>query len=230
MRRPYYTLNPADDRYIAHLDARAALEAANALGQDRVAYNRDILLYYLAQDFRFVSGHFAFNNIAYKKYGDKYDFVTLLRDPVKKWISVYFYTRTQEGKSVADKNILEAFLDTETAVGYGSDYAMKFAGDDTISDFTSQEAVDRAISNLNHFDLVGVLEQLPLFISDFRALYGVQLDVPVMRRNPVSADMRKEQITPEIEARIAELCRPNMAIYQYAVDNLIGSYVPQSSP
>lgn len=217
-------MDPQDDHKIGQLHSPAALTAATILGQDPIAYNRDILSYFLAQNYRYVYGHFAFSKAAYDVFKDKYAFVTVLRDPVKKWFSLYFYNRYKKSNHYALNDDLDMFLESELAVGYGSDYAMQFAGDDTITDFTSQEAIDRAISNLKLFDLVGVMEQFPVFVQGFQSLIGVDLKIRHLRKNPVSHEEQRRAITPEILERVQELNRPNLAIYEYVCNHLIDSY------
>ncbi len=232
IRQNYYTMNPKDDRRIGHLHTGAALAAANNLGQDPLVFNRDILHYYLAQNYRFVSGHFAFSNKAFESFHDKYAFITLLRHPVNKWFSLYFYNRYKMGNHYALDIDLEDFLQTEMAWGYGCDYAMQFAGDDSIKHFTTDgvithfqndQAIERAISNLKKFHLVGVLEHLPDFIDQFYTLYKVELKVPRMMKSPVTDDFKATQITPEIRAKVEEMNKPNIAIYNYVVENLTHS-------
>jgi hypothetical protein len=233
IRQFYYTLDPKDDRKIGHLHPGAALRAANLLEQDPLAYNRDISHYFLGQNYRFVSGHFAFSNKAFDEFENKYSFITLLRDPVKKWFSLYFFNRYKEGEEYSLELELEDFLKTEMAAGYGCDYAMQFAGDDTIKNFTtsgaihsftSDGAVDRAIENLKKFHLVGTLESLPEFIREFELMFKVKLVVERKRKSPVATEFQNKIITPEILARVEELNKPNLAIYSYVTDELINTY------
>jgi hypothetical protein len=70
---------------IAHLNSHAALTAASLHGYDPLVYNREILAYYLAGNFRYVYGHFAFSEKAHDAFKTKYAFVTLIRESVSKW-------------------------------------------------------------------------------------------------------------------------------------------------
>lgn len=239
IRQNYLTMNPKDDRRLGHLHSGAALTAANILAKDPLAYNRDILHFFLSQNYRFVSGHFAFSDKAYDHFQDKYKFITLLRDPVKKWFSLYFYNRYKMGDQYALELDLDDFLQTEMAWGYGCDYAMQFAGDDSLEHFTSDDAIahfqtdhaiERAINNLKKFHLVGVLEQLPNFIEQFFTLYKVRLKVPRMMKSPVSEDFKVKQITPEITAKVEEMNKPNLAIYNYIVENIISPPTTTQTP
>lgn len=213
IRSHYRTLNLAKELDYYHLDPYAATAAADALGIDHLSYQRNISLYFLAQDFEYVYGHFSFSNKAYDLFHDKYKFVTLLRDPVKKWISLYFYNRYKKSEFFRVSDDIHAFLESEMAKGYGCDYAMQFAGKDTTYDFSSQEAIDTAVSNLKLFHLVGKLEEMAAFVTQFEEIFGLKLKIKHNRKNPVSKSERKKILTPEILEKIEEICRPNIEIY-----------------
>lgn len=231
IRDRYVTLNPRQDQSLVHLDPYAAEAAAEQLGQAPLSFNRDISLYYLAQQNRYVYGHFAFSLKAYEAFADRYAFVTVLRDPVKKWLSLYFYNRFKGSDHYRIREELPEFVETETAVGYGCDYAMQFAGYDTVDeDFTSQTAIDRAINHLRRFHLVGSLEQLPLFIDEFETIFGARLHIPQSRKSPVARAERERMLTPEIMAKIQQLCAPNQQIYDVVLNELVGNYGRLSQP
>ena len=218
---------------IAHLDSHAALLAANLHGYDPLVYNREILAYYLAGNFHYVYGHFAFSEKAHDVFKTKYAFITLIREPVSKWFSLYFYNRYKNSDDYALNLDLEEFLETEQAASYGCDYVMQFAGDDTITSYTSpaaipqfssRQSIDRAIANLEKFDLVGTLEQLDEFKREFKVIYGLDLVMKHRRKSPVSKELQKQMITPEILEKVKYLNRPNTQIYEYVVSKLVGSY------
>lgn len=213
IRNHYRTLNLAKELDYYHLDPYAATQAADALGVDHLSYQRNISLYFLAQDFECVYGHFAFSNRAHELFGEKYRFVTLLRDPVKKWISLYFYNKYKQSDFFRVSDDIHTFLETDMAKGYGCDYAMQFAGKDTTYDFRSQEAIDKAVENLRLLDMVGKLEEMDKFMGSFEQMFGLKLKPKHQRKNPVDKSERDKILTPEVMAKIRELCQPNIEIY-----------------
>lgn len=226
IRQHYLNLNPKEDRFVTRLDQIAAYEASTLIKQDSAAYIRDILPYYLAQDYRYVGGHFNFSIVAYHAFRDKYAFLTLLRDPVPRWFSAYFYNRyrNRRGRNAEFFPVdleLEDFTNSELALTMGQDYATIFAGDDRITDYSSQEAIERAIENLKLFHLVGLLEELPLFKQNFQNRFGVELMEKKLNKSPLSSDAQKNSITPQIRARVEEINRPNQIIYNYVRDHLV---------
>lgn len=232
IRNSYLSLNPENDQTLFHLDPYAAHEGALLSQHDPLGYYRYLLRYYLGcPDYQYVYGHFSFDEVAYDAYHDDFNFVTLLRDPVKKWLSLYFFNRHKEGDFFKVEEDLEAFLDTPMAVGYGCDYIMQFAGNYACEPYphesycyeryTTQAAIDHAIGNLCKFDLVGVLEELDQFTTRFQQQYGAKLAITHKNRNPLGKGRQQEQISEEMLAKIRKLCQPNLAFYDYAVRHLI---------
>ena len=198
-----------------------------------------MMAYYLASEFRYVYGHFAFSERAYDLFKDRYAFITLIKEPVSKWFSLYFFNRYKEGEDYALDLDLEEFVETERAVSDGCDYVMQFAGDDTITSYTAPEAiarfcstelVDRAIGNLGKFDLVGTFEQLGVFQREFRQIFGHELDIGHRRESPVSKEFQSRMLTPEIVEKVKRLNRPNTIIYEHVVNTLVGNYASSVNP
>jgi hypothetical protein len=227
IRNSFITLNPANDHALAHLDPVAAHKAALLAEQDPLAYTRDLSLYFLGcHSYRYVAGHFSFSEAAYAAYRDEYLFMTLLRDPVEKWLSLYFYNRYKKSDFFRVETELEEFIHSPMAVGYGCDYVMQFAGDFAcshvnVSDYTTPEAAAYATKNLCKFHLVGCLDRLDLFVGQFQRLCGVALQIPVRNRNPLTRKEQKKHLSAEVMDKIQELCKPNYAIYNYATKYLL---------
>ena len=165
LRDSFTPLNPFADQVIFHLDPYAAHQAATMSRQEPLDYNRKLLRYCLGcSEYKYVYGHFSFDEMAYETYRDQFAFVTVLRNPVDKWFSLYFYNRYKKSDFFKIEENLEDFVHTPTAVGYGCDYVMQFAGDYardhySYADYTSDTAIKHAIENLKKFHLVGCLEQ-----------------------------------------------------------------------
>jgi hypothetical protein len=232
IRNSFMTLDPADDQTIFHMDPFAAHEAAVLSQQDPLGYYRQLLRYVLgSNEYRYVYGHFAFDEIAYEAFSQKFSFMTLLRDPVKKWLSLYFFNRHKKDNFFKIEDDLESFIQTPLAVGYGCDYVMQFAGryarepfpheGYNYDNYTTQAAIDHAIGNLCKFQLVGLLEQLDLFVDQFEQLYGAKLSITHKNRSPVNQQQQKQVVSDAMLAKIHELCTPNFAIYNYAAEHLL---------
>ena len=225
IKAAYAPRHAAHDPTLAHLDPFAAEQGARLLGKDPLLYNRELLAYFLAsQQHRYVYGHFTFDEAAFEAFHDTFYFLTFLRDPVKKWFSLYFFNRYKESDHYKLHDDLETFVESETAVGYGCDYVMQFANDGPDGDYSSAAAIARAQQNLAKFHLVGCLEEMDIFLRDFEALFGVKLQPRRRRTNPVSKQAQQAQITPQIAEKVRALCEPNTAVYNNVRTHLIGRY------
>ncbi len=177
-----------------------------------------LLLYYLnLPDTRFIQGHFGFSDSAYREFENDFAFITVLRDPVKRWISAYFYNRYRTDCDWKIRDDLLEYLDSQRARANGCEYVKKLHGSlDSNVDYTSSEAIDKAKSNLDKFAVVGFLEDLDGFRKIFRDRFGVDLGIGWRNSGPKSFDFVKSVATEEVLDRIREICIPDLAVYQHA--------------
>ena len=80
------------------LDSPASTKAARALGKDVLSYREGLLMYLLMSKNNYVFGHFKCTESTRKLFGDKWKFITLIRDPVKRWFSHYYFDRYRDEK------------------------------------------------------------------------------------------------------------------------------------
>ena len=200
-------------RGILNISAVASKRAATAAGMTSERFREHLLLFGMAHPgVRFISGHISFSHIGQKEFGDTWRFVTLLREPVSKWFSQYFYNRYKKSEHSRVEEELEEFLDTPTAAAYGSDYVRLLSSVE--DDPTSREAINSALENLARFSVLGVLEDMERFRESFRSNLGFDIRVGVTNRNPVSAKKQDSRITPEIRRRVEGLCAANSEVYE----------------
>jgi hypothetical protein len=230
----YRTLDIRQDRNFISLDPAASFDIATKMANQASANGHEnddypvlklresLLLYFMSQQqTRYISGHFTFSDLAYREFHSKYAFITILRDPVKRWISAYFYNRYK----LIDHRKVESDLATycQSSFGQSQGYELvKFVGGpDEKGDYRSSQAIQRAKDNLHKFDVLGFLEHQETFLRDFEARFGLKLKLEHRNQSPKSVEFRQSVITPEIEARIRELCQPDLELYQYAVQRLL---------
>jgi len=205
------------------LNSHASKEAAERLDMSLHQLREHILLYQMSCSGRkFISGHFQFSDAAYEGYHTKYTFITLIRDPVERWYSHYFYDRDKEGDHFSIEDAIDDYLTSPRGRSTGRLIARYFAGADCGED----DIVEQAIQNIAKFDVVGVLEDLSTFKSDLSHVLGASIQIPVRNASPTPADQKRKEITPEIHRRVVEVCKPDQAVYDYVVDNLIGKHRP----
>lgn len=185
-------------------------------------FREELLLYFLSQkDTKYISGHFCFSEVAHHEYCNKFAFITVLRDPVERWISLYFFNRFKKDDHCKIEMNLETYIDSAFARSQGHEYVKFLGGADEYGDYTSQTAIDKAIRNLHKFAVVGTLEHLDNFVENFETRFRVRLEIERKNKNPKSASYKKSIITNQMEQRIRAICQPDITIYQYALENFI---------
>jgi len=200
------------------LDAIAGLKAAQLSDVSEGEFSQPLLLYFMAcHDVRYISGHFSFSETAYRAFSAEWDFITILRHPVSRWFSHYFYNRYKVGDHHSIREDLPTFVRSPRAVRLANAFILQLTGhsvDDVLA--RPRACVSRAIANLEKFALVGCLERLDVFVSQFDARYRTQLYVPRRQQNPMPAALQATQITDALRQQVEQMCRADMAVYQYA--------------
>jgi hypothetical protein len=204
------------DEKIAALNPHASRRAAEARGEDMLRYRALLLPYYMArEDVQVLTGHFSWSTEAYEHFGDDWSYVTLLRDPVQRWFSHYFYDRY---KSHSDhfkiEDGLDTFLASDRAREMGNLYARR------LTDPTHREASDvvkQAKENLDKFDIVGVVEHIDNFVS--RLSNQAETKVEVSKKNESPSQERKKNALKDEKyvGKVREICKKDKMIYDFAI-------------
>jgi len=236
MKACYHTLDITKQRQIYQLlNARASFNAVQktvkhtnfpAEAKDdhlELRFRESLLLYYMYQEhINFIAGHFAFSETAYQCFSDKYALVTVLRNPVERWISLYYWNRyNQRGHRNISMDISE-YLKSELGKARGHSYVKYLGGIDDEEDYTSEQAINRAKANLHKFSVVGCLEYQEDFLKQFEKRFARRLKIRVLNQSPKPKTHQGSNITEEMKEEIREICKPDIEIYQYALDNFVG--------
>lgn len=214
------------------VNAAASTNAANLLNQINFPHEtsddypvlklrENLLLYFMSQNMNYISGHFSFTEISYRNFSGKYTFITVLRDPVKRWISLYFFNRYKKERHCKMEDDIKTFLQSEFGKSQGYEYVKFIGGIDNNRDYTSKQAIDRAKENLSKFDIVGSLENQEIFFNQIKNRFGVSIEIPQKNKNPKSESFIKSVITEEIKKNIKKICKPDLQIYKYALDRFV---------
>jgi hypothetical protein len=205
-----------------YLKAAPSRKAADDMGLGLMDYRNHILSYHMNDEtMMYIGGHFGFSRRLYERHSDRWKYVTILRNPMKKWFSQYFYNRYKEDDHFSLEGGIEEFAHSETGHHLGSDFVHKLTDGIPAEDCDSDAAVERALDNIDKFDLVGVIEEIGAFTAGFEQIFGFKLDIPHVNRSPVNKQKRKEMITDEVRARVESYCEPDLRIYNYVLDQQI---------
>ena len=196
-------------------------------------YQEFLLLYYLHRGAPFISGHYPISRVTLDEFGDTYKFVTLLRDPVDRFISQYTYDKMLEleSSSFAEnqrtqderKADLQQYLRSWRAWFVSHIYTWMFGGHRFTNDLGSADVRRVAKKNLQEFDIVGFTNALPTFLGQIEKLFGFRLEIrrdntTQSASSRVSVDLKTylDLFTEDMRRQVAELCRDDCEVYDFA--------------
>jgi hypothetical protein len=205
----------------AGVDPLAAEAAARNL-DIRGAALREALLAYLVQrkDARFISGHFSYSRRAFLGREPEFDLITILRNPLDRVLSEYYYNRFRQGPDHFRITCeLAEWLGTKEASASGALFTWMFAGDIEKAAalgtaHTMRSAATDAIESLERFAIVGTLERRKDFEAAIRQRYGIKSSIEHLRKSRHPGYLRFADQPVEAQERLRELCAPDMAIYE----------------
>lgn len=186
----------------------------NLMLVDVLDLREQMMLYHLFNGVACFSGHVRFSNVAFALFSDRYKFVTILREPVARFISHYFWSF---GKPQAHARIEEAFapfLETDRARRLGATYAEYFCGLPKDTNFTSDGAIAAAIDNLKRMDVVGRLDDVTDFERRLRGAVGARIRIGHENKMRQAPALKSSVVTPELREKVEALCAPDMAIWR----------------
>lgn len=204
-----------------NLNAAASLRGSEIFNENLFAYREKLFIYFLSiRANKFISGHFPFSDLAMRHYGDEWSFITILRHPVDRWFSHYFFNRYKKEDHFKTDLSLNAYLDTDDGRSLGSLYYRIFYGKRNDPDTDSEETYLKVIENINQMTCIGLVEHMDRFCRDFNQCFGVQLKVEMKNKNPLSHKDRSELITDSIRKKVEKICEPDLKIYEYVLKKI----------
>ena len=183
--------------------------------QQAKEFRERLLLYHLYNGVRCVSAHVRFSTVAYENFHASHGFITMLRDPVERYISHYFYGAGRDGHMSIDMP-LDEFVETEEGRQYGAAYCDYFSGLSAFEDFGTANAIARAKRNLSLFAVVGFLDDLGDFRQRVGKEFGFRPRVGHKNRGLASIKGIEKSVSPQTLDRIELLCSPDREIYEFA--------------
>lgn len=173
-----------------------------------------VYAYQLAAGIKCVTGHAPVNAETLRLYGNSHLFVTVLRDPVARFISHFNYSYRSGGQGSIDLD-LEAFLKTSRAPTFGAMYAKYFAHGSQVAP-EAAEAEVRAC--LERFGAVGFVDDMPGFESNVRTALGRKVSFGHVNATAQRRKPKAPPIDQALKDEIIRICAPDIAIYTWARD------------
>ena len=204
-------------RHWVRLDGGAAGRVGKALDKDKREVVEDLLLYYMnIPEIKFIYGHVFFSEKVFREAGDEWKFITVLREPVAKWFSAYYFGKYYKGpfryRRITEE--LPEFLETQRAVNLGCDYIKRVVDPGEFEDCSSNLAINSAIKRLEKFQLVGILEKMDDTLNQFERVFESRPKIFKDNKGPVSKK-KSQEVSNEISEKVEKLCEPNKKIYEH---------------
>ncbi len=187
-------------------------------GKHKFRFREHLVIYEMVKGTQYISGHVNFNLDIWNIYHNKYAYVTVLRDPVKRYISQYFFDAFKENEHARVNQSLEDFIKLQRGKKRGYSYITYLAGSPSNSSRSMTERIQTAKNNLSKFTVVGFLEDMDKFVSDVKSKFGLTLRVPYKNKNPVS----KPKVDSNLVDEIRKICEPDIELYEYAREKFLG--------
>lgn len=185
---------------------------------DVLDLREQMLMYHMFEGIRGISLHVRFSQKAYHRFSEDYKFITIMREPIARFISHYNWSFCKSGAHASIDDEFDVFLYSDRAARLGATYSEYFSGLSKNEDIRSAEAVEAAIGNLTKFAVIGDLRNLKKFESQIRDVLGIR--VAIKHENKAAEGRRMVEagyLRPEQLDRIELLCAPDKKIYNAVV-------------
>ena len=142
------------------------------LANSKNVYNlrEQMLINHMAWHSQMIHGHVLFSDTADRHFGAHYRYVTVLREPIARTISNFAHT-VSSGIIPDD---FDAYLDGNVARAHGLTYLRYFSGTAVLENTQELAALTKAKETLKAFSVVGFLDDLPRFCSDYKHALGTR--------------------------------------------------------
>lgn len=184
---------------------------------DVLDLREQMLLYLMYGDTRCVSAHVRFSQAAYDNFSNSYKFITILREPVSRFLSHYNWSHNKPGAHGEITDDFDAFLQTDRAARMGASYVEYFSALPSDADLRTDVAVGRAVANLGRFDVVGRLDDLDAFTGAVRQRLGFRIRIGHENKNRAAdGGIKAQDLSADQMQIVREHCAPDIAIWQRA--------------
>lgn len=167
-----------------------------------------MLLAFMANDVALAHGHVLFSHKADRHFGDRYKYITMLRDPVERVVSNY---RAAKSAGYVSEDFSE-YLGGPVARAHAMHNLRYFSGRAVISDNDILAAVKQAKGVIDKFAVIGFVDAIDDFVDRFEAVFGARLAIGRYNTGKAPAP----EISVEDQQRLETLCGPDRVLHEYA--------------
>lgn len=172
------------------------------------ALREQMLLAYMANDCALVHGHVLFSQKADRRFGGRYAYVTMLRDPAARVISNF--RAAKRAGYVGDE--FAAYIETDVGRAHATHNLRYFSGRPLITPGEEETAIVEAKGNIDKFAVIGFVDEMEDFLDRFEAVFGARLAVG--RYNVGKGEAL--ELTAEERRRLDAACAADRTLQEHA--------------
>ena len=186
------------------IDASASFRTAERIDEEVENVRNVLLNYAVYQGYKYITGHCYMHN---PEQFDEFKIITVLRDPVMRFVSHYLYNRYKTHSAHDAINLdFEDFLNSDLATNYGDLYCRYFSANRTVTE---------SISTLKKFSYVGILENLTPITSYISEELKVSGKIKKQNKNPTKSNKESQEILSKYKDEISKHCCDDIEIYNH---------------
>ena len=201
------------------IDLNASKMVANIFGLDMMYVRMILLSEHLARPTNiFVHGHTAVSSKILNEFCHDWKFITVLRDPVDRYISEFVYNTYKSSDWLKNDLNIEQYVDSEKSLNSATTITRFLTGMsyEQILEKGHQRSVDEAITNLDMFFSVGFLDSLSNWKSSLNDRLNIKLSIDVKNSSPNKSATKQITEKKEILDKVNMLCEIDADIYKQA--------------
>lgn len=204
------------------------IHAGSSLRATKIKYGEDydsfekcydlresVAVYAMEAGYKCIAGHVPYSEKIFRYPENKYVLMTILRDPVQRFISKYMYNYHKSSKHCKFEMNFDDYIESDMGKNSGCEYLRYLSGKVLEKkDTTINELLESSKKNIKKMDVVGFLEDMDGFSSSFQKEIGLKLTIP--HKNRTKDLTEKQSFDKETLSRIQEICKYDIQLYNFA--------------
>lgn len=194
----------------------AMVDPADPLWATIYAHRLHLLFTFVFAGARAVRGHVPYREELHQRFGRSHAFVTILRDPVERFVSQYFFNKGLDNYAKLPRTFDREDLERVGPI-WGSTLTLYLSGGPREGSWPIDDDRDRRIAEAKRavetLDVVGFIDDMAGFREHLAAVTGIRIDL--QRRNVRSVREDREEET-WIRAAAQRFCAPDLEVYEHA--------------